>query len=100
MDYKITDVEKSFEVTFVAATATQTVMQGEITESSKNGDIIDVEVEEIGVLPHEHPEIEDLEKSKVSVAAGQETLTIWRGTEAEYNLVADKDDNTLYVITG
>jgi len=37
---------------------------------------------------------------KVGIATGQETLTIWRGTEAEYNLVADKDDNTLYVITG
>jgi hypothetical protein len=37
---------------------------------------------------------------KVGIATGQDSLTIWRGTEAEYNLVAVKDDNTLYVITG
>ncbi len=44
--------------------------------------------------------IEGLEKSKVSVAGGTETLTIWTGTEADYNLIGSKDDNTLYVITG
>ncbi len=37
---------------------------------------------------------------KVGIATGQDSLTMWRGTEAEYNLVAVKDDNTLYVITG
>ena len=44
--------------------------------------------------------IEGLESDKVQVAEGQASLTMWRGTEAEYNLVADKDANTLYVITG
>ena len=41
-----------------------------------------------------------LQTSKVSVEEGQGTLTIWRGTEAEYNLIADPLDNVLYVVTG
>jgi len=52
--YKLNDVEKSFEVTFVASTATQSVMQGEIATASKDGDIIDVEVEEVGFPEHDH----------------------------------------------
>ena len=64
--YSVNDVEKSFEVTFVASTATQSVMQGEIAESSEAGDIIDVEVEEVGSPEHTHEdlvqEIEDLKQ--------------------------------------
>jgi hypothetical protein len=52
--YKLNDVEKSFEVTFVAGTATQMVMQGQIETASAAGDIIDVEVEEVGFPEHEH----------------------------------------------
>ena len=37
---------------------------------------------------------------KVGIATGQGSLTMWRGTEAEYNLIGSKDANTLYVITG
>ena len=44
--------------------------------------------------------VADLELTKVSVQEGQGTLTIWRGTEAEYNLIADPLDNVLYVVTG
>ena len=38
--YKLNGTEKSFQVTFVAATATQAVMQGNITDTSQEGDII------------------------------------------------------------
>ena len=44
--------------------------------------------------------IADMETKKVSVEEGQGTLTIWRGTEAEYNLIPDPLDNVLYVVTG
>lgn len=45
-------------------------------------------------------DISSLQDDKVGVATGQSSLTMWRGTEAEYNLIGSKDANTLYVITG
>lgn len=45
-------------------------------------------------------DIASLQDDKVGVATGQSSLTMWRGTEAEYNLIGSKDANTLYVITG
>lgn len=42
---------------------------------------------------HETPE------NVVTVDGGQDGLSIWRGTEAEYNAIADKQDNVLYITT-
>jgi hypothetical protein len=47
------------------------------------------------VPEHEHETPEDV----VTVVDGQNGLSIWRGTEAEYNAIADKQDNVLYITT-
>ena len=57
--YKINGEEKSFVVTFVAATAQQVVMQGNIDVISKDGDIIEVAAETIGVKEHTHDNYAD-----------------------------------------
>ena len=63
----------------------------EITENA--GDVKDAVDENTAAIA-------DMETKKVSVEEGQGTLTIWRGTEAEYNLIPDPLDNVLYVVTG
>ena len=47
------------------------------------------------VPEHTHETPEDV----VTVVDGQVGLSIWRGTEADYNAIADKQDNVLYITT-
>ena len=42
--------------------------------------------------------IDDLQKNKVGVAAGQPMLTIWRGSTSEYASITH-DPDTLYIVT-
>jgi hypothetical protein len=57
------------------------------------------------VIQHDHldyvekSEFEELKEDTVTVVDGQDGLSIWRGTEAEYNAIADKQDNVLYITT-
>ena len=74
-----------------AVIQTNTDAIAEITENA--GDVKDAVDENTAAVAA-------LQTSKVSVEEGQGTLTIWRGTEAEYNLIADPLDNVLYVVTG
>ncbi len=88
--------------------ALQTALATETQERKDADDAIQAEVDQnkedieanTDAINVNKSAIEGLEKSKVSVAGGTETLTIWTGTEADYNLIGSKDDNTLYVITG
>jgi hypothetical protein len=82
--YKLNDVEQSFEVTFVASTATQSVMQGEITTASKDGDIIDVAVEEVGFPEHDHPEL-------MTKSGSQFIETPWKVKEESSTYIAIED---------
>ena len=74
-----------------AVIADNTAAIAEITENA--GDVKDAVDENTAAIA-------DMETKKVSVEEGQGTLTIWRGTEAEYNLIPDPLDNVLYVVTG
>lgn len=74
-----------------AVIADNTAAIEEITENA--GDVKDAVDENTAAIA-------DMETKKVSVEEGQGTLTIWRGTEAEYNLIPDPLDNVLYVVTG
>jgi hypothetical protein len=92
--YKLNDVEQSFEVTFVASTATQSVMQGEITTASKDGDIIDVAVEEVGFPEHDHPEL-------MTKSGSQFIETPWKVKEetSTYIVIEDGEQHLYHVAT-
>ena len=69
--YKLNGEEKSFVVTFVAATATQVVMQGNFDVISKDGDIIEVAAETVGVKEHTH-ELEEHNHSDYLTLGGEQ----------------------------